>query len=63
MYIPYTAKAVVDGNQNSKNININLKGVLIGNGRINTDPTLTTNAYLKYFINRNLFDPTTRGIL
>lgn len=63
MYIPFTAKAVVDGNANSANIKINLKGVLIGNGRINTDPNLTSQAYMKYFTNRNMFDPTTRSIL
>lgn len=63
MYIPYTANAILEGNKDPKAIQIKLTGVLIGNGRINTDPAVTGNAMMTYFINRNLFDPTTRAIL
>ena len=62
MYIPYTAKAVVDGNDLG-NPKINLKGILIGNGRIVTDPAVVGGASDKYFLGRNFVDPATKYIL
>ena len=43
MYIPYTASAILNYNKNAVN-KINIKGVMIGNGRINFDAALSTNA-------------------
>jgi carboxypeptidase C (cathepsin A) len=55
MYIPYAAKAIVDGNDKTTD-KINLKGILIGNGRITSNTDIINNAIVQYFKGRNFFD-------
>jgi hypothetical protein len=57
MYIPYTAKVVV------KDATINLKGLIIGNGRINVDKELSLNSLYQYLFNRNFIDKNTKFVL
>jgi hypothetical protein len=57
MYVPFTAKAVIEGNQDAKNILIQLKGIMIGNGLLVTDDqNLYGDTQTSYYVNRNLFD-------
>lgn len=60
MYIPYTAKAIIEGNKISSNLKIKLLGVLIGNGLlVHISDPLREEAMLKYFMRRNFMDKVT----
>ncbi|CAD8123463.1 unnamed protein product [Paramecium sonneborni] len=62
MYIPYTARAIVDGNKQAV-IKIPLEGVLIGNGLLVTDPIKRNSALQEFFLKRNFMSPTTTNTI
>ncbi|CAD8165231.1 unnamed protein product [Paramecium octaurelia] len=57
MYIPYTAKAIVNGNK-SASLKIPLEGILIGNGLLVSDEQKRWSALQEYFLRRNFMPPT-----
>jgi len=63
-YVPNIAAKVVEGNKNSGNLHINLKGAAIGNGL--TDPLIQYGEYTNYAQNNgyvNLIDTTTKFMI
>ncbi|CAD8101495.1 unnamed protein product [Paramecium primaurelia] len=62
MYIPYTAKAIVEGNKQAV-FKIPLEGILIGNGLLIWDAKIRRSALQEFFIRRNFLPPTTANTI
>ncbi|CAK94915.1 unnamed protein product (macronuclear) [Paramecium tetraurelia] len=62
MYIPYTSKAILEGNKVSS-LRISLRGIMIGNGLLVSDPKKRFYALQEYFLRRNFMPPTTTNTI
>lgn len=58
MYVPFTAKAIINGEKNRPNndAKINIKGILVGNGVLVNNEDFFEKWNRSFMIKRNFYD-------